>query len=156
MLACILYRKSCLASAFAWSTFPSAFISASISIMALQLRDATLNPIIPTIRPLPTQNVACLLVNATISLASRLRYSEHKPLHMHILLSLVKSSYTVICEHPMRIVCRRGRKTLGIKGSSRTKIKACFLNNFSFSGFPLLYNPNNLYNDIEYRYCVFY
>jgi hypothetical protein len=34
-------------------------------------------------------------------------------------------------------------------------MKACCLHNFSFSGFPLLYNPNNPHNDIEYRCCVF-
>jgi hypothetical protein len=35
-------------------------------------------------------------------------------------------------------------------------MKACCLNNFSFSGFPLLYNPNNPCNDIEYTcWCFF-
>jgi hypothetical protein len=75
------------------------------------------------------------LLPPTKSLAWRLRYSEHKPLHICCCVL-----WDVICEHPIRIVCRRGRKTLGIKGSSRTKIKACFLGNFSFSGFLLLYS----------------
>jgi hypothetical protein len=71
------------------------------------------------------------------SLAWTFRYSEENPLQMHICCCLW---WGVICEHPIRLVCRRGRKTLGIKGSSRTKMKACFLSNFSFSGFPLLYS----------------
>jgi hypothetical protein len=72
-------------------------------------------------------------------------------------MSLARSSYTVICEHTVAIVCRRVRKNLKDKRFLKDENEGVLSQELFFFSVSstLLYNPNNLYNDIEYRYCVF-